>query len=169
MSSRKARITVSLVVLSLICCQALGEALSVRPGGQTGASSDQIGFGDCQYFYKSPGDSKARPIKGSLIFDPKGSQVGFFSEGANRVGIPYSNITTLLYERTSKPRYALGLLVAWPLLFTKSKKHYLTVQYKSAEGQGQYALFQLDKDNYQRVLATAESQTGKKVERTQEK
>jgi hypothetical protein len=169
MLTRKRQMILSMLVLSTICFQAFGEGPSGPPACQTGSSSDQIGFSDCQYFYKSPGDSKARPIKGSLIFDPKGSQVGFFSEGSNRIDIPYSNITTLLYERTSKPRYALGLLVAWPLLFTKSKKHYLTVQYKSAEGQGQYALFQLDKENYQRVLATAESQTGKKVERSEEK
>jgi hypothetical protein len=101
--------------------------------------------------------------------DPGAKAVQFAVKGQRELDIPFENITGLIYERASKPRYALGLLVAWPLLFTKSKKHYLTIQYKGADGQGQVAVIQLDKSNYQMAVATAEAQTGVKVERHEEK
>jgi len=71
----------------------------------------------------------------------------------------------LLYEKAAKPRYAAGLLSGGPLLFTKSKKHYLTVDYIDAAGAPRYAIFHLDKSNFQEALDRAESETGKKVER----
>ncbi len=49
------------------------------------------------------------------------------------------------------------------------RKHYLTIQYTDAAGAGQYAIVHLDKKRAQRVVATAESETGKKVERIEEK
>jgi hypothetical protein len=61
------------------------------------------------------------------------------------------------------------MLVAWPLLFTKSKKHWLTFQYSDASGTGQYAIIRLDKSNFREALATVEAETGKKVERTEER
>ena len=79
------------------------------------------------------------------------------------------SITSALYERTSKPRYAAGLLLAWPLLFTKTKSHFLTIQYKSETGEGKFAMFHLDKSNYREILAAAEATIGKKIERSEER
>jgi hypothetical protein len=45
----------------------------------------------------------------------------------------------------------------------------LTIQYKNAEGQGQFALIRFDKKNWQSAVATIEAQTGIKVERVEEK
>jgi hypothetical protein len=56
------------------------------------------------------------------------------------------------------------LLLAWPLLFTKSKAHWLKVQQDGA-----YAMFRLDKGNYREVLAATEAATGLKVERQEER
>ena len=125
-------------------------------------------FEDAHYFLKEAGKDKAKPVKGTLLFDA-GAKVVRFTGKEAKLEIPYAQITGLLYEKTSKPRYALGLLVAWPLLFTKSKGHYLTIQYKQPDGQGQFALIRLDKDNYQMALAAAEAQTGVKLQRSEEK
>lgn len=114
-------------------------------------------------------DKKGETIKGALAFDSVKKTMSLArADGSVAVSIPYDSIKSLLYERSSKPRYAEGILLAWPLLLTKSKKHYLTVQYTDATGQGQFAIFHLDKSNYQVILATAEAQTGKKVERSEE-
>jgi len=83
--------------------------------------------------------------------------------------LPYSNITSAVYERAATPRYAAAVLVSPLFLFTKSKKHFLTVQYKGKDGQGQFALIRLDKKNYQMALAMIEAQTGIKIERHEDK
>jgi hypothetical protein len=76
--------------------------------------------------------------------------------------IPISDITNVVYERASKPRYAAGLLLTWPLLLTKSKQHYLTMQH------GDYSIFRLDKSDYREVLAAVEAATGRRIERFEE-
>ena len=90
--------------------------------------------------------------------------VGRGSVIALESSIPLASVRTLIYERSSKPRYAVGLLIAWPLLFTKSKQHYLTVQHASG-----YGVFQLPKGSYMEVLAAMEAATGKHVERHEER
>ncbi|MCI0336660.1 MAG: hypothetical protein L0226_03715 [Acidobacteria bacterium] len=147
----------------------LSQFLMVASFAQTNkADSSLAQFEDAQYFVKEAGKDKAKPVKGTLVFDPGAKSVRFESKEA-QYEIPYNQITSLIYEKTAKPRYALGLLVAWPLLFTKSKGHYLTIQYKQTDGAGQFALTRLDKNNYQMALATAETQTGVKLQRIEEK
>lgn len=126
-------------------------------------------FDGAEFYMKKGNEKKAKAVGGTLVFDPGAKAVKFNAKDSTALDVPYNTITNLLYERTAKPRYALGILVAWPLLFTKSKKHYLTIQYKGTDGQGQYALVRLDKKNYQDALATAEAQTGVKIDRNEEK
>jgi hypothetical protein len=132
-------------------------------------------FGQNQFeraeFLKSPapGQKKGEAVKGTLNFDTNRKAILFLDKhGAESLDIKYDSVKNLLYERTAKPRYTEGLLIAWPLMFTKSKKHYLTLQYEEPAGTGHYAIVHLDKSNYQEILATIEAQTGKRVERTEE-
>ena len=81
----------------------------------------------------------------------------------NNLQIPAAQVSNIVYERASRPRYAAGLLLAWPLLFTKSKQHFLTVQH------GDYSVFKLDKNDYRQVLAAVEAATGRKIERQEER
>lgn len=60
-------------------------------------------------------------------------------------------------------------MLAWPLLFTKSKKHFVTIQYTDATGQGKFEIVRLDKGNFTLALATLEADTGIKIERTEER
>jgi len=118
----------------------------------------------------TPGQKKGDAVRGILNFDGVNKEIGFRDKhGSQLLGIKCDSIKNLVYEKTAKPRYAEGLLIAWPLMFTKSKKHYLTVQYEEPAGTGRFAILHLDKSNYQEILATAEAQTGKKVERTEER
>lgn len=120
-----------------------------------------------EYMYKSEGKDKGEKVGGALGFDSTLKKFTFESKKAN-LDVPAESITSMLYERTSKPRYAAGLLIAWPLLFTKSKQHYLTIQYTEG-GIGKYAVFKLDKGNYREILAAAEASIGKSVQREEEK
>ncbi|MGA2482287.1 MAG: hypothetical protein ABSF92_04130 [Candidatus Acidiferrales bacterium] len=129
----------------------------------------QAQFDKVQYL-KPPaaGQKKAEPVDGSLTFDAAKKELRFVGKGTPDLTIKYDSVKSMLYEKASKPRYAEGILLAWPLLLTKSKKHYFTIQYSDAAGTGQYALLRLDKSNYREVLAKAEADTGKKVDRSEE-
>ena len=128
-------------------------------------------FKDAEYFKTATaGEKKGGAVWGTLNFDATNKQITFQDKkGTPELSVKSDSVKHLLYERTAKPRYVQAMLIAWPLIFTKSKKHYLTVQYDDPAGSGHYAILRLDKGNYQQVLAMAESVTGKQVERTEER
>jgi len=113
------------------------------------------------------GEKKGEVVKGVVSFDGTQKAVHFVdTHGATDFMISYGSISSMLYEQTAKPRYAEGILIAWPLLLTKSKKHYLTIHYSDQGGTSQFVIIHLDKTNYQQALAIAETETGKKVDRS---
>jgi len=120
---------------------------------------------------KTEGQKKDdHPVKGSIAFDKDKKTVEFVDEkGVSVVSIPDDKIKNMLYEKTTKPRYAEALLISPFFLFTHSKKHFLTIQYTDTDGQGKYAMVHMDKGNAQDIVAAAEAETGKKVERSEEK
>src|ERR1700720_788134 len=118
---------------------------------------------------KTEGQKKDdHPVKGSISFDKDKKSVEFLDEkGASLVSIPNEKIKTMLYERTSKPRYAEAILISPFFLFAHSKKHFLTIQYTDADGQGKFAMIHMDKGNARDIVAAAEAETGRKVERAE--
>jgi hypothetical protein len=109
-------------------------------------------------------------VKGSIAFDRDKKTVEFLDEkGAAVVRIPDEKIKSMLYEQTSKPRYAEAILISPFFLFTHSKKHFLTIQFTDSAGQGTFAMIHMDKSNARDIVAAAEADTGKRVERTEER
>ena len=119
----------------------------------------------------SAGQKKAEPaVKGMLCFESAHKTVNFLdSNGSPAFSIQYDAIESILYEQTEKPRYTEAVLISPLFIFSHSRKHYLTIQYKDPGGMRQFVIFHLDKKNAREVVATAESETGKKVERVEEK
>jgi hypothetical protein len=117
------------------------------------------------------GQKKAAPaVKGTLSFDAEKKSVDFLDQKrAPAFSIKYDSIKTILYEQTSKPRYAEAILISPLFIFSHSKKHFLTIQYTDTAGLGQFVIVHLDKKNAREVVAVAEAQTGKKVEEVEEK
>ncbi len=123
----------------------------------------QYDFGNAVYIRVE--GSKAKPVPGFLRFDSTKKEVHFVETGGPpALSVKYEAIKGLLYENVAKPRYAASLVVP-PLIFTKEKKHYLTIDYLDNAGTPQYAIINLDKSNFQEALTRAESETGKKAER----
>lgn len=120
---------------------------------------------------KTEGQKKdEHPVKGSISFDRDKKTVEFLDEkGASVVSIPDDKIKSMIYEKTSKPRYAEAILISPFFLFTHSKKHFLTIQYTDTDGQGEFAMIHMDKGNARDIVAAAEAETGQKVERSEEK
>jgi hypothetical protein len=120
---------------------------------------------------KTEGQKKDdHPVKGSISFDKDRKSVEFLDEkGVSVLTIPDDKIKSMIYEKTSKPRYAEAILISPFFLFTHSKKHFLTIQYTDMEGQGKFAMIHMDKGNARDIVAAAEAETGKSVERSEEK
>lgn len=117
------------------------------------------------------GQKKAAPaVKRTLSFDTEKKSVNFLDQkGAPAFSIQYDSIKSILYEKTSTPRYAEAVIISPLFLFSRSKKHFLTIQYTDAAGSGQFVIVHLDKKNAREAVAVAEAQTGKKVEQVEEK
>lgn len=78
--------------------------------------------------------------------------------------IYYNTVTELEYGQKAGRRVAVGLLVSPLALFSKKRKHYLTIDYKDAEGKDQAVVFELGKDIVRTTLAIIEARTGKTIQ-----
>ena len=135
-------------------------------------STAEIKFEKVEYMPpKVEGQKKsANPVKGHVIFDKEKKVMEFQdTKGQIIVTIPYDKMKSLLYEKTSKPRYAEAILVSPFFLFSKTKKHFLSIQYTDANGAGAFCMLHMDKGNSTDIVNTAEAETGKHVERTEER
>jgi hypothetical protein len=159
---------------SLLALCAIWVATFAVPATAASGTSDQGArkFDHAELFAgTSTGQKKAGgSTKGALVFDSEKKMVDFQAEkGGAVISIPYSQVKSLLYEQASKPRYTEAVLISPMFLLAHSKKHYLTIQYTDPNGASQYAIVQLDKKNAREAVAAAQAETGKSVERAEEK
>lgn len=106
-------------------------------------------------------------------FDVSGEDSARFvpNKGAPKI-IPYKNVTTLEYGQKAGRRVgatiALGVTTlgigALPMLFSKKRKHYLSVAYTSDDGKEQGVVIELGKDVTRGTLKAMEARSGKKIE-----
>jgi hypothetical protein len=75
----------------------------------------------------------------------------------------YAQVTELEYGQKAGRRVAVALLVSPFALFSKKRKHYLTISYKDAEGKDQALVFELGKEIVRTTLAVIEARSGKKI------
>ena len=93
-----------------------------------------------------------------------------YPKGAYKV--PYDRITSMEFGQKVGRRVgttiALGAttlgLAALPILFSKKKKHYLSVSFTNEDGSGGAMVLELAKSVVRTTLPTLEARTGKKVE-----
>lgn len=136
----------------------------------TAAAADFQNFEKARYLKPpDPGRDKGEQVEGSLKFDSAGKHIVFTGkQGGDLLSTSYASIKGITYDRTARPRYALGMLIARQFLWTKEKKHFLTFQYETDGGALKYAIVRLDKRNVQHALALAEAETRVKIERIDE-
>jgi hypothetical protein len=84
------------------------------------------------------------------------------SEG--KLSIPYDRINDLEYGQKAGRRLGLALTISPWLLFSKKRKHFLTVGYKDENDKQQAAVFELGKGVVRTTLASMEARTGKKID-----
>ncbi len=108
-------------------------------------------------------------VQGTL--DTGDTALRFSSKDAEFM-VPYKQIVTLEFGQKVGRRVgaAIGGFVALGLpglliLMSKKKKHFLTIGYRSEDGKGQAAVFELAKETVPNILMGLETRTGKRIER----
>jgi len=107
--------------------------------------------------------------------DPQNLVFQWNRNGKNAAGswsVPYKSSTSLAYGQHAGRR--VGATIAWgvttlglaalPILFSKKRRHYLTIEYKDDKGQAQAAIFQVGKAAICPVLTVLEVRSGQKVQ-----
>lgn len=88
--------------------------------------------------------------------------------GREFFSIPSAAVTDLFYSRVSGRRIKTALFVSPLLLFSKGKKHYLTISFSDGDRLAGAVEFRLDKKNYRGLLRAVESVSDVTLEFDQE-
>ncbi len=78
--------------------------------------------------------------------------------------IPYNGITSLECGQKAGRRLGVALAVSPIALFSKKRRHYLTVGFTDEKGEKQGAVFEIAKGKVRSVAGILESHSGKKID-----
>lgn len=81
-----------------------------------------------------------------------------------KLAIAYDKVDSLEYGQKAGRRVGVAIMVNPLFLFSKKRKHYLTIGFFDAEGKKQGAVFELAKGIVKETLTTLEQKSGKSVE-----
>jgi len=87
-----------------------------------------------------------------------------FESKKGKIVIPYAQVNSLEYGQKAGRRVGLAVAVSPLFLFSKKRKHYLTIGFTDDEQKQQAAVFELGKGVIRPTIAHLEAKTGKKVE-----
>lgn len=115
-------------------------------------------------------DATGNQADAMLIFNDTSKAVVVKVVGEEVATIPYDKIDKLSYEYSKKHRVMQGAVImvvslgaGAVVMLTKSKSHWLYIDYHQERGASTLVL-RMDKKDYNRILDTATAQTGKPVE-----
>jgi hypothetical protein len=139
-----------LVTLAFVCL------FACEPLAFAGLGSDQtayVGGTENQIKEGTEGKSSAKDDK-SFLFEFKG--------GALK--IPYEQVNDLEYGQKAGRRVGVAIMVSPFALFSKKRKHFLTIGWKDEQEKQHAAVLELGKSVIRTTIATLEARTGKKVD-----
>ena len=87
----------------------------------------------------------------------------FTTEKGGRLGIPWSAMEEIEYGQKAGRRAVMAVAISPVALFTKNRKHYVTFSWKDADGKGQTAVLQYDKNDIRPALSIIKVRTGKEI------
>ena len=87
-----------------------------------------------------------------------------FDYKKGKLAIPYDRVDSLEYGQKAGRRLGLAIAVSPLALFSKKRRHFLTINYLDEAGKAQAAVFELGKDVIRTQLASLEARTGRKIE-----
>ena len=105
----------------------------------------------------------APKAEGNLATTDDAKMVFVAEKGGGMIEIPWKKIEEAEYGQKVGRRVKTAILLTPLALFSKGRKHYLTVTYKDKNDEPQSAVFELGKDTVRTTLAVVEARTGRKV------
>jgi hypothetical protein len=138
------------IALTLLCALAFESAAFAGLGADKTA---YVGGTENQVKDGAEGESSAKDEK-NFVFDSKDG----------KLAIPYDQVNDLEYGQKAGRRLGLALTISPWLLFSKKRKHFLTMGWKDEQGKQHAAVFELGKSIIRTTIATLEARTGKKVD-----
>jgi hypothetical protein len=94
----------------------------------------------------------------------KDEKVFTFETGKEKLDIPYDKVDSIEYGQKAGRRVGVAFVINPIFIFSKKRRHFLTIGYTDADGKQQAAVFEMGKDVVRVTLATLEARTGKKIE-----
>ena len=140
------RFVAALLVLGFLCEGLLWAGLGSEQTMYVGGTVTSIKEG-------TEGASSAKDEK-AFLFNYKGGTLT----------IPYDRVNDLEYGQKAGRRLGLAIALTWMALFSKKRKHFLTVGFKDENDKQQAAVFELGKSIVRVTLASLEARTGRKVD-----
>jgi hypothetical protein len=138
------------IALLLVCVLGLDFAAFAGLGND---KTEYVGGTENQIKDGSEGYSSEKDEK-NFVFEYKGG----------KLAVPYDQVDDLEYGQKAGRRLGLALTISPWLLFSKKRKHFLTVGWKDAQDKQHAAVFELGKSIIRTTIATLEARTGKKVD-----
>lgn len=134
-----------------------------------------------QALYAGLGSKDAQYMGGTIAgmkdgaegkLDTASADAAAFVSKKGRFTIPYKGVTSLEYGQKAGRR--IGATIGWgvttmgiaalPMLLSKKRKHYLTVEWTDESGVNQGAVIQLGKDITRGTLTVFQVRSGKEIE-----
>jgi hypothetical protein len=91
-------------------------------------------------------------------------KVFVFAYKDGKFTVPYDQINDLEYGQKAGRRIGLAVTISPWLLFSKKRKHFMTIGFTDDKNKQQAAVFELGKNVVRVMLASMEARTGKKIE-----
>jgi hypothetical protein len=117
------------------------------------------------------GTVSAIPLKTTAPLNVDGESAAVFAWKGGTWSVPYTSVTALSYGQHSGRRVgatvALGVTTlgigALPMLFSKKRRHYLTIEFTDSDGKPQAAIFEVGKEAVRSTLKVLEVRSGKTI------
>jgi len=97
--------------------------------------------------------------KARLVFTPDED-----AKVTRALEVPYRRITSFEYGQKASHRIKTAIFLTPLVLFSKKRRHYLSLMYKDRTGKEQGVVLELGKDILRPTVHVIETRTGKKVE-----
>jgi hypothetical protein len=86
-----------------------------------------------------------------------------FTYQGGKLAIPYDRVNDLEYGQKAGRRLGLAIAVTWMAIFSKKRRHFLTIGFKDENDKQQAAVFEIGKNVVRVTLASLEARTGQKI------
>ncbi len=95
--------------------------------------------------------------------DLKGEEALVFRAKSGETRIPWAGIDSIEYGQKVGHRVKTAILLTPLALFSKNRRHYVTLAWKDADQKDQAAVFEFDKNDIRPALASLKARSGKEV------